>query len=93
MPKPKNPPNTNSFFCSLLSANSRKNSCRFLFSRENSRSSSYLRSFFLFTGDFWLCKHETYNYNMFFNQNRRLKSNLTFNFHNVNHFLSRYKEL
>jgi hypothetical protein len=40
----------------------KKNSCRFLFLRENCRSSSYQRSFFLFAEDFWLCEHETYNF-------------------------------
>ncbi len=62
------------FFWSLLKANNicffvvcfqqtpEKNSCRFLFWRENCRFSSYLRSFFLFTEDFLLCEHKTYKY-------------------------------
>jgi hypothetical protein len=50
------------FFVVCFQQTPEKNSCRFLFSCENCRSSSYLRSFFLFPEDFLLCKHETYNY-------------------------------
>ena len=53
------------FFVVCFQQTPEKNSCRFLFLRENCRSSSYQRSFFLFTGDFWLCKHKTYNYKSF----------------------------
>jgi hypothetical protein len=53
------------FFVVCFQQTPEKNSCRFLFSRENCRSSSYLRSFFLFTEDFLLCEHETYKYLLF----------------------------
>jgi hypothetical protein len=49
------------FFVVCFQQTPEKNSCRFLFLRENCRSSSYQRSFFLFAEDFWLCEHETYN--------------------------------